>query len=458
MLKYIFVPDKNFYKSVFRLVMPLVAVNAMSLALGFSDMFMFGIMDGVSETAINASRTASQPFFLFHMIMFGTMSGAAVLCNQYWGKKDLLTINAIAGAAFLLMLPVCLAFISLSFIFAPRLMSLYSNDPAVISEAAAYLRIIAFGFAFELVTNLFSSMLRSVENVKAPMFIGLGGISVNIILNACLIFGLAGFPALGVRGAAFAMLATQFLRMSSMLVYIIFFERVVRFNIRKMLRIRRLLLKDFFRYSPPVIANEFVWGLGMSVHMMIIGNISSEAQTAYIVSNTLEQIASISLMGFASAGCIIIGKSIGEGKPKDTTAHYSRTFLALALSAALFMGGLTFIFRHIIIGLFDLQGATQAYAGQLFLIAAAALLVKTFNGVSVVGIFRGGGDTKTGMIIDLLAMYLAGIPLGFAAMHLLGLSVPFVYAALIIDELVKLPVLFILVKRRGWIRNITREF
>ena len=458
MLKYIFVNDKSFYKSIFRLVMPLVAINAMSLALNFSDIFMFGIMDGVSETAIAASRIAGQPFFLFHMILFGTTSGASVLCNQYWGKKDLRTINAITGTTFLLMLPVCLIFISVSFIFAPQIMSLYSNDPAVIAEAVTYLRIIAFAFMFELVTNLFSSILRSVENVKVPMLIGIGGISVNIALNALLIFGLAGFPALGIRGAAFALLITQFLRMASMLVYIIFFEKIVRFNIKKMLSIRRVLVKDFFKYSPPVIANEFLWGLGWSVHMMIIGNISSEAQTAYIVSNTLEQIATISMIGFASASCIIIGKSIGEGKSKELVAHYSRTFLGLALAATAFMGGLTFIFRNFIISLFDLQGETQVYAGQLFLIVTAVMLLKTFNCVSVVGIFRGGGDTKTGMIIDLLAMYLIGIPLGFCAMYFLDLSVPFVYAFLIIDELIKMPVLFILVKRRGWIRNITREF
>jgi len=438
--------------------MPLVAISAMSLALSFSDIFMFGIMDGVSETAISASRIANQPFFLFHMILFGTMSGTAVLCSQYWGKKDLRTINAVAGTAFLLMLPVCAIFISVSFIFAPRLMSLFSNDTQVISEAVIYLRIIAFAFAFELVTNLFSGILRSVENVKVPMLIGLGGIIINIGLNAVLIFGLVGFPALGIQGAAIAMLITQFLRMASMLVYIIFFEKTVRFNIKKMLSIRKILVKDFFKYSPPVIANEFLWGLGTSIHMAIIGNISSEAQAAYIVSNTMEMIAGIGMINFASACSIIIGKSIGEGKSKNTVAHYSRSFIGLALLAAVFTGGLTFMSRHFIIRLFGLQGATQDYAGQLFIVVTAALLLKTFNCVSVVGIFRGGGDTKTGMIIDLLAMYLVGIPAGFAAMHFFDLSVPIVYALLIIDELIKMPVLFILVKRRGWIRNITREF
>jgi Na+-driven multidrug efflux pump len=243
-----------------------------------------------------------------------------------------------------------------------------------------------------------------------------------------------------------------------MLVYIIFFEKTVLFRIKKMLNIRRILIKDFFKYSPPVIANEFIWGLGTSVHMAIIGNISSEAQTAYIVSHMLEQIAGISMLAFSSACCIIIGKSIGEGRPRDTVAHFSRTFIGLAAAAAVFMGGLTFIFRHFIINLFGLKGETQVYASQIFIVMTVFLLVKTFNCVSVVGIFRGGGDTKTGMIVDLLAMYLVGIPSGFCAMYFFELSVTFVYMFLIIDEIVKAPIYFALVKRRKWIKNITREF
>jgi Na+-driven multidrug efflux pump len=274
------------------------------------------------------------------------------------------------------------------------------------------------------------------------MLIGLGGIIINIMLNACLIFGLAGFPQLGIQGAAIATFITQLLKMAAILIYVIFFEKTVRFTVKKMLNIRKILIRDFFKYSPPVIANEFIWGFGTSIHLAIIGNISSEAQTAYIVSNTIESIAGISMIGFSSACCIIIGKAIGEGKSKDTVAHYARSFHGLAAAAAVLTGGVTFIFRYPLINLFGLKGETQDYAAQLFLIMMVFLLIKTFNCMSVVGVFRGGGDTKTGMIVDLLAMYLVGIPAGFCAMYFLKLSVPFVYLFLIADELVKLPIYF----------------
>jgi len=83
--------------------------------------------------------------------------------------------------------------------------------------------------------------------------------------------------------------------------------------------------------------------------------------------------------------------------------------------------------------------------------------LKSFNCVNIVGIFRGGGDTKSGMVIDAVFMYSLGIPLGFAAMHFLKLDVAYVYAFLISDELFKLPAVIWRMKSRKWIRNITRE-
>jgi len=453
-----FITDKKFYGGAFRLILPIVALSMTQIALGFSDMFMFGLLDEASETAIAATRIAMQPFFLFAMILFGAMSGAAVLCSQYWGKKDTDTINAVTGATFLLIAPVCALFMTISILFAPQLMSLLSNDSEVIGAAVTYLRIIAVAFMFELVTGIFSGTLRSVENVRVPMLIGIGGIAVNITLNAFLIFGLAGVPAMGVPGVAVATLISHFLRMLAMLTYIIFLEKRVNFSLKKMLNIRKVIIRDFFKYATPVIGNEFFWGFGTTIHMAIIGAISSEAQSAYIVSNTMEAIAGISMMGFSTAASITIGKAIGGGQSRGMIARYARTFLGLGIIAAVFTISAVFMFRNSLINLFGLRGETQEYAAGLFVVVTIVLLVKTCNCIIVVGIFRGGGDTKTGMIIDMSAMYFISIPSGFIAMYFLNLNVVFVYAALMLDEIVKLPILLMLFRRRKWIKNITRDF
>ena len=358
----------------------------------------------------------------------------------------------------MLIAPICAVFIAISFIFAPQLMSLLSNDYAVIDAAVTYLRIIVFALMFELVTGIFAGILRSVENVKVPMFIGIGGIVINITLNAFLIFGLAGVPAMGVPGVAVATLISHFLRMLAMLFYIAFLEKRIRFTLKKILNIRKVIIRDFLKYGTPVIFNEFFWGFGVTIHMAIIGAISSDAQSAYIVSNTMEAIAGISMIAFAMVAGINIGKAIGSGEGNDIVVKYARTLLGFGIIAAIFTTSIVFIFRHSLIDLFGLRGETQAYAAGLLIVVTIVLLIKTCNCIIVVGIFRGGGDTKTGMIIDMGAMYFISIPAGFTAMYFLNLNVVFVYAALMLDELVKLPILLILFKRRKWIKNVTRDF
>ena len=460
--KKIFSDDKQFYKSVFRIVLPLIAMSAMSLILNFCDIIMLGRLgEEISETAISAAQIANRPFFVFSLIMFGAMSGATVLCSQYWGKKDIDTINSITGTTLVFLLPVCIILMTVCYIFAENIMSLLSNDEAIVEMAVVYLRIILFSFIFNLFTNLFSGILRSVEKVKIPMTAVLTGIIINIFLNWVFIYGNLGFSAMGIKGAAIATVTARVTELLIILIYIIFFEKTIRFTIKKMFKIHIVIIKDFFKYSLPVIANEFLWGFGVTIHSSIIGNMPKNALAdqlaAYTISNMIEQIAFMSIMGFSNACCILIGKAIGEGKDNDTITSYARTFIGFAVIFSVITGSAAFFLGNPIINIFEISPMTKVYASRLFVVVTIFVLIKTFNCVSIVGIFRGGGDTKTGMIIDICAMYFVGIPLGFTAMYFLKLDVPFVYAFLIGDELVKLPIVMWRVKSCKWIHNITRD-
>ena len=457
-VKKLFVNEGQFYKSVFGLVLPLVAAQVMSLVLNFCDIAMLGRLgEGISEAAIAAAQIANRPFFLFSMIMFGSMSGASVMCSQYWGKKDIDTINSIAGTTLTFLFPICAAFMAVCLIFSKQLMSLITNDAKVVEMAASYLRIISLAFVFNLLTGLFSGILRSVEIVKIPVMAVIFGIIVNISLNAVLIYGYFGFPALGIQGAAIATVIARAVEFGIIMVYITFFEKTVKFTLKKMFKIHIIIIKDFFKYSLPVIVNEFVWGFGTVIHSTIIGHMSKEQYAAYTISNMIEQIAFMSMIGFSSACCVMVGKAIGEGKDEESIAAYARTFIGLAVFFVIVTGGAAFAFSGAIIDFFQINAATKLHASQLFRVVTIFISLKTFNCVNIVGIFRGGGDTKTGMIIDAVFMYSFGIPLGFIAMYFLKLDVAFVYAFLISDEFFKLPVVIWRMKSRKWIRNITRE-
>jgi putative MATE family efflux protein len=337
-------------------------------------------------------------------------------------------------------------------------MRLLSNDEKVVELAVIYLRIIIITFIPTMMTSVFSGTLRATENVKMPLIANCAGIAANIFLNYVLIFGHFGFRAYGIKGAAVATLIARIVEFGILFVYIAFFEQTVKITIKKMFSVHIFIIKDFFKYSIPVILNEAIWGFGVSIHTGIIGQISKEQFAAYTISNMIERISHLSMIGFSSTACILIGRAIGQGKDKDEVAGYARTFQGLAGVFALLSAAVIFLIRTPVINIFDIGGVTKYYADKLILLVSALAIFKTFNCMSVVGIFRGGGDTKTGMVVDFAAMYCVAIPLGALIKFGFNLNVPFVYAFLVSDELVKVPIYFAYIKSRRWIKNITREF
>ena len=87
---------KDFYKSLFKVVGPIAVQNLISAAVSSVDVIMLGY---VGQTAIAASSLAGQIIFILFMITVGLSSGLGMLCAQYWGKKDIDSIQTLTGIA-----------------------------------------------------------------------------------------------------------------------------------------------------------------------------------------------------------------------------------------------------------------------------------------------------------------------------------------------------------------------
>lgn len=450
--------ETAFYKNVFALTLPFVAINALSIILNFCDTIMLGKMAESSEAPISAAGIATQPFLLYTFFIFGAVSGMSVLASQYWGKKDVATINVIAGITSAFLIAVGIIIVAAVSVFAKPIMSLLSSDSEVIGLSVQYLHILLISFLPYAVSSVLSGVLRTVENVNVPLAAIVTGILTNIFFNYCLIFGKLSFPEMGIRGAAIATVIARFVEMGFLLVYVIFFDTRVRLKLSKMMKFNRLLIMDFLKYSIPVIINEAAWGFGITVHTAVIGGIGKEQYTAYTIANLVERVAQLSMIGFSNSAAIIIGRSVGEGKKEDELWSYAKTFYLLSTIFVTVMSAIVFITKRYIINIYNIADITKSYADQLLTVICVFVFLKNTNCLAIVGIFRGGGDTKTGAIVDTMTMYLFAIPLGLLARFVFNLPLVFVYMFLVSDELAKLPIVMYRLKSKRWIRKLTREF
>ncbi|MHC1695830.1 MAG: MATE family efflux transporter [Eubacteriales bacterium] len=449
------IKEKAFYKTVLGLAFPFILQNALNLFLNLLDTIMLGSLDTGAEAAISAASLAGKPFFFFTLLMFGITSGSCVLISQYWGKGDTRTINSITGLAQIIACSFGLVFSILLFLFAHPVMSMFSNSPAVVELSVKYLTIVVFSYVPMAITGVFTGVLKAVENVRVPLYAAGIAILINLFFNWCLIFGNLGFPAMGVAGSAIGTLIARLAELGIVLTYLRFGEKRLRLSLKGLFRIKKWMVSDFFRYSLPVMLNEGAWGLGITIHAMILGNLGEVQYAAYSVATVVEQLATLSAFGLAAATGIIVGKTIGEGK-KDVVYDYGKTMLVLSCGIAIIMAGIVFALRYPLLQIFNVQPETKDFAYKILIVIAAAVVFKTFNCVVIVGVLRGGGDTTVSLLIDFLPMYIISIPLGIVAFKL-GAPVHIVLACLMSDEGIKW--IFSLARffSRKWIKNITRE-
>ena len=294
----------SFYRNVFALVIPMAIQNLINVGVTAADVIMLG---RVGEKVLSGASLAGQIQFIMTLIFMGITSGATVLTAQYWGKKDTRTIEKVLGMGLAAGLITAVAFAAAALFIPEALMRIYSSDPAVIAEGIRYLRIVGFSYLFMAVTQVYLNIMRSIERVLIATFVYSISLIVNIAVNALLIFGLLGFPALGIRGAAIGTLCARIVEMVIVLCYAYFQNRVVRIRIGDMVHVDKVLLKDYMVYAMPVVLNELMWGLGSSANTAVIGHLGSAAVAANSVAQVARQLATVVVFGISHATAVYLG-------------------------------------------------------------------------------------------------------------------------------------------------------
>lgn len=444
---------KFFYKSVFSLVLPMAIQNLINVGVTATDVMMLG---KVGEKVLSGSSLAGQIQFIMMLIFFGITAGATVLTAQYWGKKDTKTIEKILGMGLSAGILIAALFTFLAFLIPEMLMSIFTSDAEVIAEGAKYLRIVGMSYIFMAVTQVYLNIMRSIERVVVSTVVYFISLIVNFCINAVLIFGLFGAPRLEIVGAAIGTLCARITETVLVLLYACYKNDIVKIRLKNMICIDRVLFMDYIRYSMPVVLNELMWGLGTSANTAIIGHLGSEAVAANSVAQVARQLAQVVVFGISNATAIWLGKTLGEKKLEHARA-YAKRFAFLSLGLGIIGGLMILILGPVAANVLTLSDTSQRYLKFMFFVMSYFVVGQAFNTTMVCGIFRSGGDTKFGLVMDVSTMWGCSILLGAAAAFIFHASIPVVYAILLSDEIIKVPICIWRYRKYKWLNNVTRE-
>jgi putative MATE family efflux protein len=444
--------EKAFYKQLALISIPIALQNLIGFGVNMMDTVMLG---SLGEKQISASAIANQPFFIMSIMIFGLASGASVLTAQYWGKGDMATIRKIIGIAIKASLLCSVVFSVFVIIFPESVMSIYTNDKQVILLGSQFLRIIGFSYILSGISMTFLFIIRSVEHVMFPLVISIIIFVVNTILNWLLIYGEFGFPKLGIRGSATATLISRIVEFLLVLNFAFNIDKKIKLKLIDVFSFDKQLFKDFLHYSLPVVLNETLWSVGITMQTVIIGHISSQAVAANSISSIVQRLAYVYIFGLANAAAVMVGKQIGAGneqKARDTAF----TLLIVSVFAGIIASIFMFLIRDPALMLFNISDSTKELTKQIMLVFSFVVFFAAFNSTNIVGVLRGGGDTKFALVIDVSCLWIIALPLGAIFGLIFKIPIVFVFALLFIDEPIKFLLGILRFKSGLWLRNVTR--
>lgn len=448
-----FVRDKVFFRQLLTIALPVMMQNIVVFLTQMIDTVMLGEL---GDVAMSASSLANQPFFIFNMLTFGLGSGAAVLTAQYWGMHQVAPVKAIMSMIVRLSM-VAAVVISLVVFFIPeQVMQIFTPDPAVISTGAEYLRIICWSYVIFGFTNVFYITMRSVETVKIAMVSNIIALVINGGLNYLLIFGNFGAPRLEVKGAAIATLSARAVEFLIALIYMLAADKKLRMRLRDFFRFDKLLFRDLLAVSLPVMANEVMWALGTSMQARLLGQLGTNAVAANSIISVVQQLSTVAVFGVAGAGAVMIGKSIGEGD-MQRARDLGHTFKLISVIFGIFVTALILLLNSVAVDFYNVSAETKELAHQMMYVAAVVGFFVSISGIGIVGVLRGGGDTKFSLAIEMIGLWCVAVPLAYFAGLVLKLPIPAVFAVMKIDEPVKAVLYLLRVRGSKWLRNVTRQ-
>ena len=453
MLKKHFVFDREYFKTLIAVALPIAMQNVINHGVSAMDTIMLGEL---GDIAVSGASLGGQTFFLMMIAGFGVCGGASVLISQYWGKGNVDVIRRVMRISTLAMFVVSIGFTVAGFFFTEQIMSLFSPEAEVIAAGASYLKTLSIGFVFYALSNCYFLAMRGVEQVKVSTTVYAMSFFVNVIVNYMFIFGKFGAPALGVQGAAVGTVTARIFEFCCAAVYMYFIEKKIGFKWHCMFKIDRTLIPDFIHHALPVMGNELIWGMGSVTTGIIMGHIGSTFVAANSVVTVVYNLSSVFTFGVANAAAVICGKTIGQGKMERA----QKTALTLNLTAFCigFVMSLVVLFiRTPFLSIYNITPEAKLAAFQMLTVVICIQPLAALDIVNIVGVLRGGGDTKLALLLDGGGMWLINIPLSIIMGLVIGAPAALVYLCMRCDAFIKIIIELRRIVSGRWIRTVTRD-
>lgn len=451
-MKKILTDDKTFYKTLVTLAIPMILQNLITFSVGLADNIMIG---SLGDAAVSGVYMGNQIQTVLQVLSAGIEATILLMSSQYWGRRDTGSIRKIFSIGLRISAVLGLAFTVVCAAVPERVIMIFTKETDVISNGAEYLSTVCFTYVFFCITQALIASMRSIESAKIGMTVSLCSLVIDVSLNYVLIFGKLGFRPMGVKGAALATLIARVCETVIISLYVRFADKKAGLRVRDLLKIDRVLLKDFVKYGLPLIAGQLVWGTNLFTNSVILGHFSESVITAASLANTVNSLMYVSMQGVSGSIGIIIGKTVGSGDVSKIK-EYSRTTEIILVTLGVLTSLVFFAIRDPFISCYNISAESAACARRFINVLRVTCIGTCYEAGSLMGLIKSGGDVSFVFKNDTVFVFGVVIPSAVIT-ALCGCPAWVVFACLKCDQVLKCIPAFIKIRKYNWMKNLTRE-
>lgn len=394
-----------FLKHIAIIAVPVALQNLLTTTGSMVDTIMLA---SIGEKAVGAIGLCAQFSSLMFSGYWGFIGGGMLFFAQYWGAKDDEGITRSYGMTLLFMMTVGLVFAALAICAPEFVMGVYTDKAEIQAIGISYLRIVGFAYPLQILAMAMSALLRSIEQVRIPLYGGIASVVANCFFNYLFIFGKCGLPKMGASGAAVGTVLAGIVNL--------------------------LVLIGFVLYKKIPYVLEF------SKHFR---------WTRSAVAQYLEKFFS----GFSNAASVLVGKEVGAGNHE--TAFQRAKRLVYLCSGIIGVACLVLLLLHNpLLHTLGLSGESYRIGTGMLIIYSVAAIIRMGNWAQN-DTYRSAGDAAFGSILEITFMYLMVLPFVYLSNFYFHAPFLLVFAFCYIDE----PIRYILMQRHlysgKWIRPVS---
>ncbi len=395
-------------KSLITLSIPIIFANILQTAYQLTDTFWVGRLGTAAVAAVSISFPI---IFLIISLGGGLAIAGTILVAQYKGREDKKAVDHITSQTLLMVLLVSIILATTGYILSPFFVSLMGAEPNIYSSTVSYMKISFIGMIFMFTYMVFQSLMRGVGDVKTPVYIVLGTVLLNLILDPLFIFGYGFIPAFGVAGAAVATIGTQGLAAIIGIIILIKGKYQIQLHLND-LKPDVLLIKKMLNLGFPASIEQSARALGMTIMTFLVATFGTLTLAAYGIGSRILSFIIIPTMGLSMATSTLVGQNIGAGKISRAERIAKHSSLAGFILLTI-VGIIIFIFAKQISAIF-IPGETETIQSSALFIKIMALTFG-FIGIqmSLNGLFRGSGNTMISMILSIVSLWILRFPLAY---------------------------------------------